>query len=229
LELFGGATASGTTVKSGGTLDVESGFVLSGFSIAEGATVEVLSGGAAIKTTVRSGGTLEVLSGGTTSKTNVASGGILDVFGGATASGTTVQSGGPTYVSSGGIVDGGDIRGGTLELGSGAVVTGTIGFTSGGTLKIDGTGTYGLVAGFAVPDTFDLAAVNFASASKQFNSATDTLTVTDGTHSVSIELIGHYSVNSFNLNPEAGGGTGTVVTDPPAAASVVGLVGPHNT
>jgi hypothetical protein len=102
-----------------------------------------------------------------------------------------------------------------VELVSGANGSGTIVFAGGGTLKLDGTGLYGFqVSGFGIPDMFDLAAVNFASATKQFNSATDTLTVTDGTHAVSIQLIGSYTSNSFNLTSE-GGGSGTVVTDPP--------------
>jgi hypothetical protein len=73
--------------------------------------------------------------------------------------------------------------------------------------------------------------VNFALATKQFSSATDTLTVTNGTHSVSILLIGHYAAGNFNLESE-GGGTDTLVVDPPVGASdpsMVGLVGPHNT
>jgi hypothetical protein len=43
--------------------------------------------------------------------------------------------------------------------------------------------------------------------------------LTDGTNFVSIALIGHYSANNFNLNPESGGGTGTVVTDTPGVGT----------
>jgi hypothetical protein len=92
----------------------------------------------------------------------------------------------------------------------------------GGTLKLDGTGAFGfLVAGFAVPDAFDLSAINFASATKQYsgNTSSGTLTVADGTHSASILLLGNYSLASFNLGAETGGGSGTVVTDPPLTAS----------
>jgi hypothetical protein len=53
--------------------------------------------------------------------------------------------------------------------------------------------------------------------------------VTDGIHSVSIELLGNYLATTFHVGPE-GGGTGTLVTDPPAGMSIVaGLVGPHQT
>jgi hypothetical protein len=75
-----------------------------------------------------------------------------------------------------------------------------------------------LVAGFAVPDVIDFSAVNFATATKIYsgNTSSGTLTVTDGTHSVSLMLLGNYMAASFNLGPEGGGGTGTLVTDPPA-------------
>jgi hypothetical protein len=52
------------------------------------------------------------------------------------------------------------------------------------------------------------------------------LTVTDGTNSASIQLIGNYTAASFDLGAEAGGGTGTVVTDPPVAGNSV-IATPH--
>jgi hypothetical protein len=88
-----------------------------------------------------------------------------------------------------------------------------------------------VVSGFAKPDVFDLSAVNFisgiTSATYSGTTSSVTLTVTDGTHSVSVELLGNYLATTFNVGPESGGGTGTVVTDPPALTA--GLVGPHNT
>jgi autotransporter passenger strand-loop-strand repeat protein len=53
--------------KSGGTLDVEAGYVLNGFAIAKGAMVDVLSGGIASGTIVSSGGMVDVFAGGTAS------------------------------------------------------------------------------------------------------------------------------------------------------------------
>ena len=78
------------------------------------------------------------------------------------------------------------------------------------------------MAGFAVPDALDFSAIDFASATKQYsgNSAGGTLTLSDGTNSASILLLGNYMPNSFNLTPETGG-TGTVVTDPPLTSSVI--------
>jgi hypothetical protein len=39
--------------------------------------------------------------------------------------------------------------------------------------------------------------------------------------SVSLLLLGNYTAASFNLGPKSGGGTGTVVTDPPLTSSSV--------
>ena len=205
LELLGGATASGTMISSGGALEIGSGFTISGYVVSSGIS-------------------LEVASGGTASGVSVSSGGAVDVFAGGTASGATINNGGHAFVFSGGKVDAATISAGTLVLSNGAIVSGTISFSGGGTLLIEGTGSYGLVAGFAVPDTFDLAAVNFASASASFNSATDVLTVTDGAHSVSIELIGNYAAGNFNLKPESGG-TGTLVVDPPIGGTISSVIG----
>jgi len=148
-------------------------------------------------------------------------GGGLAVSAGATASNTEIKSGGYEYVSSGGTVDGARISGGTLELGSGSFAgSSTIDFAGGGTLKLDETGAYNfLVAGFATPDVFDLSAVDFATAKESYAGtvASGTLTVTDGTHSVSLLLLGNYIAASFNLGKEGGGGTGTLVTLPPSA------------
>ena len=146
------------------------------------------------------------------------SGGFLNDAG--TAIDTTL-SGGGMEVFSGGIVSGTTISGGELELQSGATAgSSTITFSGGGTLRLDATGAYGfLVAGFAVPDAFDLSQIKFASATSGYvgNTQSGTLTVGDGTHSASILLLGNYTAGSFNLSPEGGGATGTVVSDPQLA------------
>jgi large repetitive protein len=130
--------------------------------------------------------------------------------------------------------------GSTLELtsavSSGQIVT----FTSTtGTLKLDNAQSFhGTVTGLgtldgtqANSDQIDLANINRNSASfgEQFNSASDTLTVSDGANTAVIQLTGSYSSSSFKFvddGNEIGGvsGTsGTIVYDPPAPAS------PHST
>jgi autotransporter passenger strand-loop-strand repeat protein len=187
--------------------------------------VVVVGGGTASGTTISNGGIQ--YDAGTALDTTL-SGGAKVVYG--SASGTTIGLGGYELALSGGTIGGATISGGTLELQSGSTAgSSTITFAGGGTLKLDGTGAFGfLVAGFAVPDAFDLSAVNFASATKGYvgNTSSGTLTVSDGTHSASILLLGNYSLASFNLAPEGGGGTGTIVTDPPLTGSSV-VVPPH--
>ena len=72
-----------------------------------------------------------------------------------------------------------------------------------------------------------LVVIAFASATETYSGTTSsgTLTVTDGTHSVSVLLLGNYSAASFHLTSEGGGGTGTVVTDPP---SIIAMASPHH-
>jgi hypothetical protein len=64
--------------------------------------------------------------------------------------------------------------------------------------------------------------VNFASATKCYSgdASSGTLTVDDGTNSVSLLLLGNYTAGSFALGAESGGATGTLVTEQPS-----GLVG----
>jgi hypothetical protein len=106
----------------------------------------------------------------------------------------------------------------------------TITFAGGGTLRLDGTEAYSfLVAGFAAPDAFDLSAIQFASATKDYvgDTSSGTLTVGDGTHSASIALLGNYTAASFNLGAESGGGTGTVVTNLTAGGPLLTVAPPH--
>ncbi len=96
-NVSGGATASVTTVNSGGTQNV-------------------LASGAAIDTTVNSGGLQYVYSGGTASGTTVSGGGLMNIAAGAVIGGTTTVNGGtvaligngsytiPTLAATGGTV-----------------------------------------------------------------------------------------------------------------------------
>ena len=228
--------AAGAAISSGGTQDVMSGGTAGGTTVAGGgiqydagtASGTTLSGGSQIvfasaaSTTIDSGGTQAVASGATASGTTVSSGGIQ--YDAGTASATTL-AGGTAEVFSGGTINGATISSGLLELQSGATGSGTIDFAGGGTLKLDASGAYGfLVAGFAVPDQFDLSDVNFATAQKSYsgNTSSGTLTVNDGTHSVSLLLLGNYTAASFKLGAESGLANGTIVTEQPPV-----VLGPH--
>jgi hypothetical protein len=87
-----------------------------------------------------------------------------------------------------------------------------------------------LVAGFNnSAAVIDLPSVNFATASVSFveagGNASGTLTVTDGTHSASVLLLGNYTAGNFHLG--AYGATGTLVYDPPLVAEANRIATPH--
>jgi autotransporter passenger strand-loop-strand repeat protein len=239
--LFGGQElvlnkAFGTLVSKGGVELVETGGSAFGTIVSSGGTLALEGGASMSGTAILGGGTLEIAAGYSLSGYGVASGVTLEVGAGGTASATTIDSGGHVVALAGGSVLGATISGGALQLSSGAIASSgtTIDFAGAGTLTLEGTGAYHfLVAGFAVPDVIDLTAVNFASATKSYsgNTLSGTLTVTDGTHAVSLQLLGNYMAASFNLGAEGGGGTGTLITDPPVTAAAdiapAGLLTPH--
>jgi autotransporter-associated beta strand protein/probable HAF family extracellular repeat protein len=140
--------------------------------------------------------------------------------------GTLTLSGKENYT--GGTV----IAAGTLELGSGASILGDVTFAGiTGTLKLDNSSSFtGTVAGMFGQDTIDFADINPATVgqpSYSGNSSGGTLTVTDGSHTANIALLGNYLASTFV--PSSDGHGGTSVIDPPAAGSnqTAHLTQPH--
>jgi hypothetical protein len=107
--------------------------------------------------------------------------------------------------------------GGTLELAS--AYSGTLSFAGAtGTLKIDHASTFGGQIGgqLAIGDVIDLADITTgASATIGYsgNNSPGTVTVSDGTHTASIALLGNYSLANFTVSSDGHGGTSLV--DPP--------------
>jgi len=83
-------------------------------------------------------------------------------------------------------------------------------------------------------DQIDLADINHRSSSfnEQFNSITDTLTVTDGTKTAVIHFTGNVGNLSFaddgNLVGGVNGTSGTIVYDPPSTSQSVGPMVMHD-
>ena len=109
--------------------------------------------------------------------------------------------------------------GGALELSSS--FSGTVAFDGDtGTLKIDNSSTFtGKIAGqLSIGDVIDLADIA-AGANAQIgytgNNSPGTLTVSDGAHTASIQLLGNYSLANFTASNDGNGGTSIV--DPPLA------------
>jgi hypothetical protein len=105
----------------------------------------------------------------------------------------------------------------TLELTS--PYSGTISFDGAtGTLKIDNSASFsGKIAGqLAIGDVIDFADITAGASAKlsySGNNSPGTLTVSDGTHTASVALLGNYSLASFTASSDGHGGTSVV--DPP--------------
>jgi autotransporter passenger strand-loop-strand repeat protein len=221
-----GGTASGTSVSSGGAEIVSSGGVATSVTIVGGVQT-VVRGGSANGTVVSSGGS-EIVSG-TASGTVVDAGGSVVVWSGGTAN-ALILNGGSATVMSGGAISGATISSGTLVISSGgAALSSTVTFAGSGSLVLDDTKFRGKIAGFDSPaETIDLTTVTFGSATTlgyTGNSLSGTLTVTDGTHTARLAMLGQYTAASFHLIDDTHGGT--LVFDPPVSSGEPALVPPH--
>jgi hypothetical protein len=119
----------------------------------------------------------------------------------------------------------------TIEIDS--VYSGMVTFAGNtGTLQIDQSSTFsGTVAGMSGQDTLDLRDINPAKVHTPTFSGTSssgTLTVTDGTHTANIALLGNYLASTFVASSDGHGGTSIV--DPALASSgqLASLAQPHH-
>jgi autotransporter passenger strand-loop-strand repeat protein len=194
--------------------------------------LEVFGGATNTAATYGSGATLVVGSGFTQAGFGVANGVTVVVSSSGSASGTTISSGGTEVVSSGGALDGATLAGGTLEITSGAILgSGTIGYASGGVLRLDDSQSFGTtISGFGIPGGIDLVDVAYNSATTTLNfqeaisNLSGTLTVNDGAHVATLTLLGQYVTGQFHMANDGHGGT--MVTDPPVD-SAGHLASPH--
>ncbi|HEX3972483.1 MAG TPA: hypothetical protein VHX19_14230, partial [Stellaceae bacterium] len=90
----------------------------------------------------------------------------------------------------------------------------------------------GIISGFGIPGGIDLTTVAFNSATTSAtfaeagNNLSGTLTVTDGTNTANLTLLGQYSTANFNVHTD--GGAGTLVTDPPVVISQQNITNPQH-
>ena len=115
----------------------------------------------------------------------------------------------------------------TLELASASSAAVT--FTgSTGTLKLDNSASFtGTVAGLTAQDKIDFADISSATVQQPTfsgNASGGTLTVTDGTHTANVALLGNYLASTFV--PSSDGHSGTSVVDQPSAQALVAQ--PHH-
>src|SRR5665647_2515661 len=82
-----------------------------------------------------------------------------------------------------------------------------------GTVKLDASSTFsGSITGLNLDDVLDLGNVLFSDQttvnySANLNGTGGTLTVSDGTHTSNVALLGQYSLSSFHLVADSTGGT----------------------
>jgi serralysin len=232
LEVIFGS-ASGTVLDNGASEFVEAGATASGTVLNSGSTEYVLPGGSETGSEINGGtqvvygtatsatvtaGMQDVEAGASTSATRLG-GGFEYVLSDGVASDTTV-AGGYEYVFAGGSANGATLSAGTLEIAAGGSTGGsTISFAGGGTLILDDARQFdGLVAGFGGPNArFDLADIAFGSGTarsfvEDASAKSGILSVTDGTNTASLTLLGQYMAGSFNLASDGHGGT--LITDP---------------
>jgi hypothetical protein len=113
------------------------------------------------------------------------------------------------------------IAGGTADFAS--AFTENVAFTTaGGILELADATTYtGTITGFAKTSitSLDLTDIAFTGATVSYSGTTTSgvLTVKSGAETAKINLTGNYTTSTFTLGKDAG--SGTIVTDPPAAAT----------
>ena len=112
--------------------------------------------------------------------------------------------------------------GNTLEIASASSAAISFSGTT-GTLKLDNSPSFtGTVAGMSANDTIDFTDLNFgtiATPSFAGSSSAGTLTVTDGSHTANIALLGNYLASTFVASSDGHGGT--LVVDPPLVQQTV--------
>jgi hypothetical protein len=138
----------------------------------------------------------------------LANGGNLTFNGAVTGDGTAVISGAAT-----------------LEFGAASAENTTFAPGASGTLRLDqSAGFTGSVSGFGAGDAIDLMDISFgANTTLGYSANADgtggMLSISDGTHSASIALIGQYAAAGFHVGSDSGAGAMVTFADPGVATN----------
>jgi hypothetical protein len=236
-NLTGTSTLAGTsTIENAGTMD----HVVSGnATLGDGtggltltndlhAVIDASEGTLILDTgaTIANAGTLEATLTGT-----------LQIDDSVTNTGTLVANGGMLVIGTNAVITGTTsvtiADGGVAEFAGGSSahpLTLAAAFsTGGGTLQLDHSHSQhygGTISGFGTGDKIDLTDLTYSTSETDvWNSATDTLTINNGTHSSSLIFSGAYNQNSFALTSDAHGDTevvsnvGSSLTQPQVSVS----------
>ena len=191
--VYSGGKAIGTEL-SGGLEAVYSGGSANGTFVGAGGGQYVYTGGTATGTVVNSGGAATLFAGGSASLAVVTSDGALTIEANASATLTTISNGGTEILAAGGFamqttVDGG----GVLIVDSGGSATFTT-VSQGGEI--------------------DLPSLTYSSGSAVIGGGGDTLTVTEGATSATLQLAGIYTGEHFQTAQDSGTGTLLTLVEP---------------
>jgi autotransporter passenger strand-loop-strand repeat protein len=205
-SVYGSAT--NTAVDNGGEQNVYVNGTATRTTLNEGGVQ--IDWGTAVDTTIN-GGNQYVW--GTATGTTILSG-VQHVGAGGTASDTTIDSGGIAYVHTGGAAHDVTFDGpnATLALDQAAAFSGTI-------------------SGWEDGDRIDLGDILFSEGGTTLAYAANqddtggTLTVSDGSHVASLELLGQYTAADFALSSDGHGGT--LISDPGVVAQAIIAVPLH--
>jgi hypothetical protein len=97
----------------------------------------------------------------------------------------------------------------------------------GSVLQLDSTRFRGKLDGFTLGDTVDLRTIDFSSVTLGYagDTSSGVLTVTDGTHTAKLAMLGNYTIDNFTSAADGHGGT--LIGDPPVSSGG-NLVTPHH-
>lgn len=201
---YNAATASGTTINSGGAMTVVSGGSATDTTINSGGSVSLygsLKESVLTKTTINNSGTMSVGSNGKAQDTSINSGGSMALRSGGSATDTTINSGGLQTVNTGGSAISTTVHsGGVLQVsagGSASLVT----QNSGGAVV---TNTSGVMDGTNQNGSFSIAG---GSASNMLLENGGSLTVLNGHQAKDT------TINSGGAVIVEGGATDTIINN----------------
>jgi len=168
----------------------------------DGGRQYVLFGGQAVTTTLRARGHQSILDGGAASGTVISNGYQWDY---GSASGTVISRG-AQYVSNGGVASDTTVVGGFQRVLAGGSADGTV-VSLGG---IEYLGSGGTISNLTLSSggRLDFATVAFGGGTAlNFDSGSDTLSISSGSHSASVSLFGQYVAGGFTTVGDGHGGT----------------------
>ncbi|HUO11923.1 MAG TPA: hypothetical protein VMU37_04120, partial [Caulobacteraceae bacterium] len=208
-----------TAITNSGLIEAtESGLLTINDAVTNGSTgkIEASGGAVVVNAAIANQGLIEATAGGTLN---------IDAGVNSTGAGAIESDGGDVVVNTG--VSGGlAINGGVMDLTQSGVAN-NVSFLGAGTLRLDQSQSYtGSVTGFSKTGTnaLDLSDISFVGAAEatfveNAGGTSGVLTVTDGSNTAQITLLGNYSTSKFVTSSDGHGGTKVVDPSAPAAAS----------